>query len=172
MSAPLIGEIRAFGFDYAPPGWALCNGQLLPIKEHQALFAILRTTFGGNGTTTFGLPDLQGRAPMSWGAGHDLTPRSLGEFGGATTVALTVDETPSHTHSFNASGDLATERQPSGQALAQGDGISAFGEPQSATAMFPFAIALSGQGQQHNNLMPFLTLSFCIALEGDAPAST
>jgi microcystin-dependent protein len=169
VSHPFIGEIRAFGFPYAPSGWAFCNGQLLTIDHNNALFKVLGTTYGGNGQTTFALPDLRGRVPMSWGDGQGLTPRSIGEHGGTAGVTVTVGEMPSHQHSFNASVDLATERQPPGQAFAQGDGVSAFGAVESPTRMFDFAVAVSGMGQPHNNLMPFLTLSFCIALQGYFP---
>lgn len=170
MTDPFIGEIRAFGFPFAPAGWAFCDGQLLSVSEHKTLFAVLGATYGGNGSTTFALPDLRNSVPMSWGTGPGLSPRAIGDKGGQAGVSLRVSEMPSHEHSFNASADLADERQPSGQAFAQGDGVSAFGALESATTMFGFAIAVAGMGQPHNNQMPYLTLSFCIALQGYWPA--
>jgi microcystin-dependent protein len=172
VTDPFIGEIRAFGFPYAPPGWAFCNGQLLTIADNSTLYSLLGTHYGGNGQTTFGLPDLRGKVPMSWGQGPGLSPRSIGESAGADAVTLTVGEMPSHAHAFNASIDLADERQPPGQAFAQGDGTSAFGALESPTQMFNFGVAVAGQNQAHNNLMPFLTLSFCIALKGDWPGES
>lgn len=172
MTDPFIGEIRAFGFPYAPPGWAFCNGQTLSINQNSQLYSVIGTYYGGDGRTTFGLPDLRGSIPMFWGEGPGLSPRVLGERGGTPGVTLTVGEMPSHDHPFNASIDLADERQPPGQAFAQGDGISAFGAVEAATQMFSFVIAVAGENQAHNNLMPFLTLSFCIALQGDYPTET
>jgi microcystin-dependent protein len=169
VTDPFIGEIRAFGFSYAPPGWAFCNGQLLTINDNTALYSVLRTTYGGDGRTTFALPDLRDAVPMFWGDGPGLSPRTIGEHGGTAGVKVTVGEMPSHPHSFNASGDLATERQPPGQAFAQGDGVSAFGAVESPVQMFNFAVAVAGMGYPHNNLMPFLTVSFCIALKGSFP---
>src|SRR5215212_9527947 len=107
MSAPFVSEIRMFGFNFAPAGWALCNGQLLPISSNTALFSILGTTYGGNGTTNFGLPNFQGNTPMAWGDGPGLTPRTLGETGGETTVTLLEQELPSHSHIAKASSDPA-----------------------------------------------------------------
>ena len=172
MTDPFIGEIRAFGFPFAPPGWAFCNGQLLTVNDHKALYAVLGATYGGNGSTTFALPDLRNSVPMFWGDGPGLSPRSIGDKGGTAGVNLQVGEMPSHQHSFHASADLADERQPPGQAFAQGDGVSAFGIVESATTMFSFAVAVAGMGQPHNNQMPFLTLSFCIALQGYWPSET
>jgi microcystin-dependent protein len=172
VTDPFIGEIRAFGFPYAPPGWAFCNGQTLSINQNSQLYSVIGTHYGGDGRTTFGLPDLRGSIPMFWGEGPGLSPRVLGERGGTPEVTLTVGEMPSHDHPFNASIDLADERQPPGQAFAQGDGISAFGAVEAATQMFNFVIAVAGQNQAHNNLMPFLTLSFCIALQGDYPTES
>jgi microcystin-dependent protein len=172
VTDPFIGEIRAFGFSYAPPGWAFCDGQTLTINENSQLYSVIGERYGGDGHTTFALPDLRGSIPMFWGEGPGLSPRDIGEHGGTDTVTLTVGEMPSHDHTFNASIDLADERQPLGQAFAQGDGTSAFGAVEAATPMYNVVIAVSGQNQAHNNLMPFLTLSFCIALQGDYPTET
>lgn len=165
-----LGEIRAFPFAYAPAGWAACNGQLLTIQQNTTLFSLIGTSYGGDGRTTFALPDLQGRVPMCWGDGPGLTPRSLGQTGGAESVALTTAEMPQHSHSFNASSDLATERQPPGQLFAQGDGVSAYGDPtQPASYLFQGTLTFSGQSQPHGNLMPYLALTVCIAVQGDYP---
>ena len=169
MTDPFLGEIRLFGFDYAPPGWAFCNGQLLTISNNSTLFSVLKTTYGGDGRINFALPDLRGCVPMFWGQGPGLSPRTIGDRAGETGVALTVAEMPSHDHTFNVSTPLASERQPPGQAFAQGDGTSAFGTVESPTALYGFAIAVAGNGVAHNNVMPSLAVNFCIAVDGEFP---
>lgn len=169
MSDPYIGEIRAFPYHYAPRGWAECNGQLLPISSNTALFQIIGTTYGGNGSTNFALPDLQARIPMGQGQGPGLSPRTIGEKGGTDTVTLRPAEMPSHSHDFNASGELASERQPAGQVFAQGDGISAFATVQQPTYLDPRVLSSAGNSAPHNNLMPFLTFRFCMAIQGEFP---
>lgn len=165
-----LGEIRALPFTYAPAGWAACNGQLLTIQQNTALYSLIGTSYGGDGRTTFALPNLQGRVPMCWGEGRGLTPRALGEVGGTERVTLTIAEMPQHNHTFNASSDLANERQAPGQFFAQGDGISAYGEPTPpASFLFQGALTFTGDGQPHDNLMPYLALTVCIAVQGDYP---
>jgi microcystin-dependent protein len=174
MADPFIGEIRMFGGNFAPTGWALCNGQLLPISQNTALFSILGTTFGGNGQTTFGLPDLRGRVPMNFGQGPGLTPRNLGENGGSETVTLLVTQMPAHTHQANASSANATAPSPQGGVWAQeldsqgGTGTGYTGTPN--TTMSPQAIGTAGGGQPHQNLQPYLCVNFIIALNGIFPS--
>lgn len=173
MTDQALGEIRPFAFGFAPRDWALCNGQLLPIEQNTALFAILGTGFGGNGSTNFALPDLRGCVPMCWGPGPGLSDRKRGERGGTPTVSLTVHQMPSHTHSLNASVELANERQPDqDRFLAQGSGIQAYGKVQADATMADPAVSLTGEGAPHNNLMPFQVVSFCIAVRGYWPSET
>lgn len=173
MSSPFIAEIRMFGFNFAPRGWAFCNGQLLPIAQNTALFSLLGTTYGGNGTTNFGLPNLQGRAPLHPGQAPGLSPYVLGQTGGSETVTLTQNGLPSHTHAMN--GSIAPP--PAGgvtpdptQGLGRAAGGNAYGAAANLTAMSPQALSLQGGSQPHNNLMPYLTVNFCIALQGIFPS--
>jgi microcystin-dependent protein len=176
MSDPFIGEIRAFGFHFAPTGWALCNGQTLSISQNSALFAILGTTFGGNGQTTFNLPNLQDRAPMHWGQGAGLSPRQLGEVLGSQTVSLTTTEIPAHNHIVGTlepqTGSQSTAA-PSATALlgASGSGGKAYNpNVTNFDALFsPKAIGPNGGSAPHQNMQPLLTLNFCIALQGLFP---
>jgi microcystin-dependent protein len=168
MAEPFLSEIRIVSFNYAPKGWAFCNGQLLPINQNQALFSLLGTTFGGNGQTTFALPDLRGRTPIHVGGGH-----TLGERGGEQAHTLSIAELPQHTHVFNASGNQATTNNPApaGSAgLAASAGSQGYGAPGSLVAMDPRAISNVGGSQAHLNMQPFLTLTFCIALQGIFPS--
>jgi microcystin-dependent protein len=169
MSDPFIGEIRMFPYHFTPKGWAQCNGQLLPINGNTALFSILGTAFGGNGSITFGLPDLQNRVPVCWGQGPLTSNYFIGQSGGSPTVTLRTAEMPSHSHDFNASSDLATERQPAGQVFAQGDGISAFAPVDQATYLDPRVLSAAGNSAPHNNLMPYLMFHFCMAIQGEFP---
>lgn len=169
MSDPYVGEIRAFPYHFTPRGWAACNGQTMPIQGNTALFAVLGTTYGGNGSTNFALPDLQGRVPMGWGQGPGLSYYTLGEPGGTAFVTLRTAEMPSHSHDFNASGELASERQPAGQVFAQGDGISAFAPVDKPAFLDPRVLSSSGNNQPHNNLMPYMTFHLCIAIQGEYP---
>lgn len=165
-----LGEIRAFPYTFAPRGWATCDGQLLEIAKNTALFALIRTTYGGNGSTTFALPNLAGRAPMSWGQGPGLADYVWGQSGGTPAVSLLGLEMPQHSHSFNISNTRANERQPPGQLYAQGDGVAVFGsagDPQ--TTLWPRVVEYAGNSAPHNNMMPFLMLRFCIAIEGEYP---
>ncbi|MBU8895692.1 phage tail protein [Corallococcus sp. H22C18031201] len=175
MSDPFIGEIRMFGGNFAPRGWAFCNGQLLSIAQNSALFSILGITYGGNGQTTFALPDLRGRSPMQWGQGPGLSPRTLGEQGGTETVTLVANQMPAHTHSLVASVTQADAANPEGMFNAiQVD--SSTQQPvnmynaTAGTTMSPQAIGIAGGSQPHNNMAPYLCVSFIIALQGVYPS--
>jgi microcystin-dependent protein len=173
MADPFVAEIRIFPFNFAPKGWAWCDGQLLPLSQNTALFSLLGTTYGGNGKSNFALPDLQGRAPMHPGQGPGLSLHDLGETGGSETVTLLESEIPAHSHSLNASKVDATERVPTGQLPANGiGGIVAFAAPGALTQLSPNGLAPAGGDQPHNNLQPYLTFYFCIALQGVFPPRT
>ena len=163
MADPFLSEIRIFSFVYAPRTWALCNGQLLPINQNQALFSLLGTTFGGNGQTTFALPNLQGRTPIHAGSGH-----TLGEAGGEPAHTLSIAEMPTHTHVANASGSTANTSDPTNNVLAVVPG-RAYTNPAALTTLLPSTVTNVGGSQAHLNLQPFLTLNFCIALIGIFP---
>jgi microcystin-dependent protein len=171
MSSPFIAEIRAVCFNFAPRGWAFCNGQLIPISQNTALFSLLGTTYGGNGTTNFGLPNLQGRTPMHWGNGAGLTPRALGETGGATNVTLLASQLPAHSHTVvtvaKAAEATADRANASGNIIAQ-PSDSAYATGTSNATMSP--TTSTGGGQPHNNMQPYLVLNFIIAMQGIFPA--
>ncbi|TKA10335.1 phage tail protein [Actinacidiphila oryziradicis] len=162
MSEPFIGEIRLVGFNFPPRGWAFCDGQILPIAQNTALFSLLGTTYGGNGTTTFALPNLQGRVAMGTGNGH--VP---GESDGTERETLTVAQVPAHNHSLAASDLPQSTNKPSGALLTAG-GYYASGIPD--VTMSPQAIGGTGGDQSHNNLQPYLVLYYAIALQGIFPA--
>jgi microcystin-dependent protein len=163
MAEPFLSEIRIMSFSFAPKGWALCNGQLLPINQNQALFSLLGTTFGGDGRVNFGLPNLQGRVPIHVGSGH-----TLGERSGEQAHTLSVAELPTHVHVMNGSNTPAETNVPTGAYLAQvNNGYSSSG---SLAALSSAAITNVGGNQAHLNMQPFLTLSFCIALQGIFPS--
>jgi microcystin-dependent protein len=174
MADQFVGEIRIFGFNFAPTGWALCNGQLIPISQNTALFSILGTTYGGNGTSNFALPNLQGSAPLQAGQGPGLSLRDLGEFGGEPTVTLLASEIPAHNHTarcFNGAGNLTS---PAGNVAAMASVGRQSENRYSASAgtapsMNPQAVAPAGGGQPHNNMPPYLVMNFCIALQGIFP---
>jgi len=165
MAEPFLSEIRIMSFVFAPKGWALCNGQLLPINQNQALFSLLGTTFGGDGRVNFALPDLRSRTPIHVGSGH-----TLGERGGEPAHTLSIAELPEHTHVFQASNS-GTATTGSANVLANG-GSDLFTAAASLVAMNSGAIANTGGSQAHLNMQPFLTLSFCIALQGIFPSPT
>jgi len=174
MSDQFVGEIRIFSCNYAPAGWALCDGQILPIRQNTALFSLLGTTFGGNGVSTFALPDLQGTAPMNWGPGPGLSPRSLGESGGEPAVTLRQADVPPHTHALQASALEAELDKPGPQnSLARSKPATIYKVPAGAAKPEPLAPGVMGAAVggnlPHNNMMPFLTLNFCIALAGVFP---
>lgn len=165
MSEPFLGEIRPFSFNFAPKGWAACNGQLLPINQNQALFALLGTMYGGNGQTTFGLPDLRGRAAMHVNQAHPQ-----GESAGVESIALIATQLPSHSHPANASNVIASQASPAGKFWAQdSDGNVVFNSTGNAQ-LAADAIGPSGGGQPHPNMQPFLVVNYCIALQGVFPS--
>jgi microcystin-dependent protein len=174
MSQPFVGQIMIFGFDFAPRNWALCNGQLLAIQQNTALFSILGTTYGGNGTTTFALPDLRGRVPMQWGPGagpvlpSGLTQRTIGEVGGQETVTLLQTQMPQHTHTALASSVTPAVGVPTGNAWATG-GTAAYAATANTT-MATGALPNAGSNQAHENRAPLLALNYCIALFGIFPS--
>ncbi len=174
MADPFVAEIRMFPFNFAPKGWAWCDGQILPLSQNTALFSLLGTTYGGDGSTNFALPNLQGSAPMHPGQGPGLSLRSLGESGGTDTVTLLASEIPVHQHKLRASFDPGDLFAPGPTAsLASSTGAAAY-QPSTAGAvqMAPQAAATAGSSQPHNNLMPYLTVYFSIALQGVFPPRT
>lgn len=172
MADPFVAEIRIFPFNFAPRGWAWCDGQLLPLSQNTALFSLLGTTYGGNGKSNFALPDLQGRAPMHPGQGPGLSLHDLGETGGSETVTLLESEIPSHSHALRGVATTANESSPAGNTLAQPTGASLYQTAQSLVQMSDNTLAPAGGDQPHNNLQPYLTFYFCIALQGVFPPRT
>jgi microcystin-dependent protein len=170
MSEPFIGQITIFGGNFAPRGWAFCNGQLLSIAQYSAVFALLGTTYGGDGQTTFALPNLQGRVAIGFGNGPGLSPRALGQSGGEENHTLVVTEMPAHQHTFAvaASNEAATANRPGGNILAEGTIYSA---PTAADATLGGVSAQTvGGSQPHNNMQPYLAVNYIIALEGIFPS--
>ncbi len=166
MSDPYLGEIRMFGGNFAPSGWALCDGQLLSIARYTALFSILGTTYGGDGKQTFGLPNLQGAAPMHWGDGPGLTPRNIGESGGSQNVTLLATELPAHNHAATASGSSADQPSPQNNVPAS-QMVYAPGPSNAPLAVN--SLTSAGGSQPHNNMQPYQSVSFIIALQGIFP---
>jgi microcystin-dependent protein len=164
MAEPFLAEIRLMSFVFAPKGWAPCNGQFLPINQNQALFSLLGTTYGGNGQTTFALPNLQGRVPIHVGAGH-----TLGEQGGAQAHTVSIAELPQHLHPANASTASGNTPLPSGSVLADSPS-QPYAPPANLTALHPSSVTSTGGSQPHLNMQPFLTIGFCIALQGIFPS--
>jgi microcystin-dependent protein len=171
MADPFVAEIRIFPFNFNPKGWAFCDGQLLPISQNTALFSLLGTTYGGDGKSTFALPNMQGNVPMHPGQGPGLSLHDLGETGGSPTVTLLESEMPAHSHGLNASQADAIEPSPKDQKFATGIGVGYYGAPAAGTLVGLAANALppAGGDQPHNNMQPYLTLNFCIALQGVFP---
>jgi microcystin-dependent protein len=171
MSEPFIGEIRIFGFSFPPRGWAQCAGQLMAISQNTALFSILGTTYGGNGTSTFGLPDMRGRIPVSSGQGPGLSPYVLGEMTGTETVTLTASQLPAHNHAAGCSSSAGNSLSGAGAVPAadMAGGNNVFSSPANAT-MNAASLSLVGGGQPHNNLQAYLAVNYCIALNGIFPS--
>jgi microcystin-dependent protein len=170
MTDPFVAEIRIFGFTFPPKGWASCDGQLLPISQNTALFALLGTFYGGDGKSTFALPNLNGRVPLHQGQGQGLSQRFIGEMGGSETVTLLQSEMPLHTHAVNASLAEAIDRSPAAQRFAgEIGGINSYAAPGGTAQLAPEAVAPAGGSLPHNNLQPYLTVNFCIALQGIFP---
>ncbi len=171
MSDPFMAEVRAFCFNFAPKGWAFCAGQLLPISQNTALFSLLGTTYGGDGRSTFGLPDLQGcRVPLGAGQGQGLSDRIIGEVGGNPYVTLIDSEMPAHLHSISATPSPADVSSPTPTtALARTTGKPGYAAPNNLTPLAMQTIGPVGGSQPHNNLMPYVVLNYCIALQGIFP---
>lgn len=167
MSVPFYGEIRIFACNYAPRGWAFCSGQLLPIAQNPALFSLLGTIYGGDGRTTYALPDLRGRAPV-----HVSAAEPQGTTGGAAAVTLLPANLPAHTHAVSASSDVADATSPAGALLAAKPrlGANVFAEATNLTPLLASSVSAVGGGQAHNNMQPSLGVNFCIALEGIFPS--
>jgi microcystin-dependent protein len=163
MSEPFLSEIKIVSFNFAPKGWALCNGQFLPINQNQALFSLLGTTYGGNGQTTFALPNLRGQVPIHIGNGH-----TLGEAAGTTSVTVNIQQLPTHTHLPNASSTNANQPIPAAALL--GAANNAYVAPAALVSLQPTSISNVGGSQPHNNMMPYLVLNFIIALQGIFPS--
>lgn len=169
MADPFVAEIRIFPFNFAPKGWAWCDGQLLPLSQNTALFSLLGTTYGGDGKSNFALPDLQGRAPMHPGQGPGLSLHDLGETGGSETVTLLESEIPAHTHALKGSLNPADSPNPAGAFMAGPGNDNIYATPANLVSMAPQALAPAGGSQPHNNLQPYLTFYFNIALQGVFP---
>jgi len=163
VAEPFLAEVRLMSFEFAPKGWALCNGQLLPINQNLALFSLLGTTFGGDGRVNFALPDLRARVPTHVGSGH-----TLGERGGEGAHTLNIAEVPTHTHLVQASASVGDAVNPTNGVLAAASNV--YRPADNLTALQPAAVAATGGSQAHENRQPFLTLSFCIALQGIFPS--
>jgi len=170
---PFVAEIRIFPFNFAPKGWAFCDGQILPLSQNTALFSLLGTTYGGDGKSNFALPNMQGNAPMHPGQGPGLSLHDLGETGGSDTVSLLESEIPSHSHALRAfRSDQADHFDPTGAVLARATNGNAYITANPNVQLNDNSIAPAGGDQPHNNMQPYLTLNFCIALQGVYPPRT
>jgi microcystin-dependent protein len=169
VSAPFVAEIRIFGFNFPPTGWAWCNGQLMSISQNTAVFALLGTYYGGDGKSTFALPNLQGSFPINQGQGEGLSDRVLGEQSGEAYVTLLESEMPAHTHSVQALDNSGETPVPTNDTLARYPGAYQT-QAQNMSPMNPLAVPVNGRGLPHNNLQPYLTLNYCIALQGVFPS--
>lgn len=173
MSEPFLAEIRIVGFNFAPRGWAFCDGQILPINQNQSLYSLLGTTYGGDGNSTFALPDLRGRSPLHVGRADGGVYRTLGQRSGAETHTLSTDELPAHTHAFQGTDQSATNSAPAANTTwaqtAATDPIYADGR-NDPVAMNAGALLSVGGGQAHDNMQPYIALNFCIALQGLFPS--
>ena len=165
MSEPFLSEIKIVSFNFPPKGWALCNGQLLPINQNQALFALLGTTYGGNGQTNFALPNLRGRVPLHFGSAHNL-----GEAAGSTSVTVNIQQLPTHTHAMMGSVTPGDTPVPTNTVPANTPATKIYGAPASLTTLNPANVSSVGGSQPHNNMMPYLVLNYIIALQGIFPS--
>lgn len=170
MSEPFLAEIRIFAGNFAPRGWAFCNGQLLPISQNTALFSLIGTTYGGDGRSTTALPNLKGRAPMHPGRGPGLTSRRLGQRGGVEMVTLTEAQMPNHTHALKAANAPAEQSAPQNNSLARSINGTVYRNGGTLVQMSDRALPNAGGSQAHNNVQPFLTMNFIIALVGLYPS--
>ena len=169
MSDQFVAEIRIFGFNFAPNGWALCDGQLLPISQNTALFSLLGTQYGGDGKSTFALPNLQGSAAIQQGQGNGLSERFVGETGGSQTVTLNASEMPLHAHTLSASILPADSPNPTGAYTAAPGNDNLYAAPNGVQPMASQCLPAAGGSQPHNNMQPYLTMNFCIAMQGIFP---
>lgn len=167
---PFLGEVRMFAGTYAPMGWEFCNGQLLNISQYDSLFALIGTTYGGDGVSTFALPDLRGRTPIHMGQGPNLSPRNLGDSLGRESVLLTAAQMPTHYHSVHASSKAGVQAVPNGSVWAVVTGENRYTQAAPTVSMSPNATTPAGGGQPHDNMMPFQAVSFIIATEGVFPS--
>lgn len=174
MADPFVAEIRIFPFNFAPKGWAWCDGQILPLSQNTALFSLLGSTYGGDGKSNFALPDLQGRAPMHPGQGPGLSLHDLGETGGSDTVSLLESEIPSHSHTLMSDPNVAETPSATGNSLARASSVNVYQTDTTSNLvnMSDSTVAPVGGDQPHNNLQPYLTFYFCIALQGVYPPRT
>ncbi|WP_420004418.1 phage tail protein [Arenibacterium sp. LLYu02] len=170
MSEPFVGEIRMFAGNFAPRGWAFCDGQLLAVAQNDALFSLFGTTYGGDGRTTFGLPDMRGRIPIHAGSGPGLSTHRLGAKSGGEQETLTVNQMPSHSHDLMADTNPATEVGPVGHVLAQGQGVNFYREDDQSQSLSGAMISATGGSRPHSNLMPTLCVNFIVALFGIYPS--
>jgi microcystin-dependent protein len=170
MSDPFLGEIRLFPYNFAPLGWALCDGSVLSIASNTALFSLLGTTYGGDGRSTFALPDLRGRVAVSSGQGAGLTDHPLGQLGGDETVTLTTDGLPAHSHAVAAHSSRGAHASPNGRVPGHSSSGTVYADASDRTQMSAQMIAPTGGDQPHDNLQPYLALNYCIAMEGIFPS--
>ena len=169
---PYLGEIRLFPYNFAPQGWAFCNGQLLPINQHSDLFDLLGTTYGGDGENTFALPDLRGRLAVSSGQGPGLSDYVLGQMGGEESVTLNQAEMPTHNHLVTANNNAGAYARPQNRVPGRlSGGTTGYAAASNGAFLEPGTLTPSGGGQPHTNVQPYLTLNYCIALEGESPSS-
>lgn len=166
---PFVAEIRLFPFNFPPKGWAFCIGQIMPISQNTALFSLLGTTYGGDGKSTFGLPDMKASSPVQQGQGGGLSERYLGEKAGVETVTLLQSEIPVHTHIMNAAPEAAELKTPTNQALAGSTQGNIYSDKVANVQTNPGTLSIVGSTLPHNNMMPYLTVNFCIALQGVFP---
>lgn len=170
MSEPFVGEIRMFAGNFAPRGWAFCDGQLLAVSQNDALFSLFGTTYGGDGRTTFGLPDLRGRVPVHAGDGPGLSPRRLGAKGGAESVTVTTNQLPSHTHQAHGASAIGTDPNPGGTVVASSSVMQPYYVGTATQPMSSNSITSVGGSRNHTNIQPFLCVHFIVALVGIYPS--